>query len=250
MFPRPDFFAGSLLSFAENLLCPAGVRVSGADVAVITVTEGLGEGEEDAASAAAVETTWAQLRGAVRRCAGALRAAGLGRGDVVAGFVSNHVQALVAMLAAASVGALRAGISPDAGVLAVLDRLAQIGPKVLFADNGVVYGGKEWPGTAKTVETAGALRGEGLEAVVVIRDLPGAGLGLEELAGTVGRVEEYESFLDSSPGGPLRFEQLPPSHPLYILPPAPFLIPQSVSTASPRAPSSVRKPHHTTPLTT
>ncbi|ROW14962.1 hypothetical protein VPNG_03322 [Cytospora leucostoma] len=208
MFPRPDFFAGSLLNFAENLLYPANVDVRDADVAVMTATERPGDVRE---------TTWAQLREAVRRCAGALRAAGLRRGDIVAGFVSNHVQALVAMLAAASVGAVWTGISPDTGVFAVLDRLAQIGPRVLFADNGVVYNGKEWLSTAKTVEIVSELRGKGLETVVVIRNLLGVGLGLEELAGEVGRVEEYESFLDSSSDRPLLFEQLPPSHPLYIL---------------------------------
>ncbi|KAK7728734.1 hypothetical protein SLS53_009387 [Cytospora paraplurivora] len=208
MFPRPDFFAGSLLNFAENLLYPANAQVNDADVAVITATERPGDVEG---------TTWAQLREAVRRCANALRAAGLKRDDIVAGFVSNHVQALVAMLAAASVGAIWTGISPDTGVFAVLDRLAQIGPKVLFADNGVVYNGKEWPGTAKTAEIVSELRSKGLETVVVIRNLPGAGLGFEELAGKVGRVEEYESFLNSSSHEPLHFEQLPPSHPLYIL---------------------------------
>lgn len=213
MFPRPDFFSGALLNFAENLLFPAipagAGEIEDTDVAVITATERPGD---------TVRTTWAELREQVRRCAGALGAAGLGRGDVVAGFVSNHVQALVAMLAAASLGAVWTGMSPDSGVLAVLDRLAQIGPKVLFADNGVVYNGKEWPGTGKTAEIVRELSGKGLELVVVIRTLPGAGLGLEELGGMAGRAEEYESFLDGSPADqPLRFEQLPPSHPLYIL---------------------------------
>ncbi|ROV98305.1 hypothetical protein VSDG_04481 [Cytospora chrysosperma] len=217
MFPRPDFFSGALLNFAENLLFPAATgagagevaAVSDTDVAVVTATED---------QSATAETTWAELREAVRRCAGALRAAGLGRDDVVAGFVSNHVQALVAMLAAASVGAAWTGISPDSGVSAVLDRLMQVGPKVLFADNGVVYNGKAWPGTDKTAEVVEELRARGLELVVVIRSLPGAGLGLDELAAKVGRAVEYESFLDGTPPGqPLVFEQLPPSHPLYIL---------------------------------
>lgn len=210
MFPRPDFFQGARLNFAENLLFPMGAEVGDADMAVITATERPGD---------TAETTWAELREAVRRCAGALRRSGLGRGDVVAGFVSNHVPALVAMLAASSLGAVWTGISPDNGVSAVLDRLAQIGPRVLFADNGAVYNGKEWPGTGKTVEIVEELRGKGLEAVVVIGNVPGAGLGLEELRGKIDRVEEYESFLDSgsSSDQPLRFEQLPPSHPLYIL---------------------------------
>lgn len=208
MFPRPDFFSGARLNFAENLLFPAGVDVDPIGVAVITATERPGD---------VVETSWAELREATRRCAGALRAAGLGRGDVVAGYVSNHVQALVAMLASASLGAVWSGISPDNGVSAVLDRLAQLGPKVLFADDGMVYNGKEWSSAAKTDEIVGELKKKGLELVVVIRNLPGADLGLDGLRGKVARVDEYEDFLGSSPHEELRFEQLPPSHPLYIL---------------------------------
>lgn len=208
MFPRPDFFSGARLNFAENLLFPAGVDVDPSGVAVITATERPGD---------VVETSWAELRDAVRRCASALRAAGLSKGDVVAGYVSNHVQALVAMLASASLGAVWSGISPDNGVSAVLDRLAQLGPKVLFADDGMVYNGKEWSSTAKTEEIVAELKKKGLELVVVIRNLPGADPGLETLRGQVARVDEYENFLGSSPDEELRFEQLPPSHPLYIL---------------------------------
>lgn len=208
MFPRPDFFSGARLNFAENLLFPAGVDVKPSDVAVITATERPGD---------VVETSWAELREAVRRCAGALRAAGLKQGDVVAGYVSNHVQALVAMLASASLGAVWSGISPDNGVSAVLDRLAQLGPKVLFADDGMVYNGKEWSSTAKTEEIVDELKKKGLELVIVIRNLPGADLGLEGLRGKVARVDEYENFLGGSPDEELRFEQLAPSHPLYIL---------------------------------
>lgn len=230
MYPRPDFFAGARLNFAENLLYPAAAAAGGnamaddvqivdeAATAVITVTERPEERRD---------TTWAELREAVRRCAAALRAAGLRPGDVVAGFVSNHVESVVGMLAAASVGAIWTGISPDTGVSAVLDRLAQIGPRVLLADNGVVYNGKEWPGAAKTVEVAAALsvaavggeggRGGSLELVVVIDALRGAPMALEELRAKVGRVETWVDFLAGAPDEPLRFEPLPPSHPLYIL---------------------------------
>ncbi len=138
MFPRPDFFRGSRLNFAENLLFPPGVSLDESDTAVITTTE---------TDSSGVATSWAALREAVRRCSNALRAAGITKDDVVAGFVSNHLEAVVAMLAAASIGAIWTGISPDNGVSAVLDRLAQIGPKVLFVDNAATYNGKEWPST-------------------------------------------------------------------------------------------------------
>lgn len=208
MFPRPDFFAGAKLNFAENLLFPAGVTVDAAATAVVTVTERDGVGRE---------TTWAALREAVRRCANALRAAGLGCGDVVAGVVSNHVEALVAMLAAAAVGAVWTGISPDTGVSAVLDRLAQIAPRVLFVDNAMVYNGKEWSSKDKTAAIVAELGKKGLQLVVVIETVRGGEMGMEELRGVVKQVEGWDEFLEGAGNDELRFEQLPPSHPLYIL---------------------------------
>ncbi|KAI1024658.1 hypothetical protein LB503_007332 [Fusarium chuoi] len=209
MYPRPDFFSGSRLNFAENLLFPATSPLPEPTApAVITVTE---------LPNSTVTTSWAELREAVRRCSNALRAAGLKPNDVVAGFVSNHVEALVAMLAAASVGAIWTGISPDNGVSAVLDRLNQIAPKVLFADNGTVYNGKEWSSVAKTTEIVAALKDKGLERVVVINNISHGGLGLEELEKHGVLAVDYAKMLESASEDPLKFEQLPPAHPLYVL---------------------------------
>ncbi|KAK3044540.1 hypothetical protein LTR53_020684, partial [Teratosphaeriaceae sp. CCFEE 6253] len=61
----------------------------------------------------------------------------LQRGDRVAGYVANHADALVAMLAATSLGAIWTAVSPDTGVTAVLDRMVQIEPALLFTDNAV-----------------------------------------------------------------------------------------------------------------
>ncbi|KAJ3464084.1 hypothetical protein MRS44_008870 [Fusarium solani] len=209
MYPRPDFFSTARLNFAENLLFPATSPLPEPDSpAVITVTELPGS---------TVTTSWAELREAVRRCSNALRAAGLKPNDVVAGFVSNHVEALVAMLGAAAIGAIWTGISPDNGVSAVLDRLNQIAPKVLFADNGTVYNGKEWSSVSKTTEIVSALKGNGLETVVVINNISSGGLGLEEISKQGVSAVEYAKFLDSASDEAIKFEQLPPSHPLYVL---------------------------------
>ena len=67
---------------------------------------------------------------------------GVGAGDRVAGFVANVPEAVVAMLAATSLGAIWSSCSPDFGVDAVVDRFGQIRPKVLFAADGYRYGGK------------------------------------------------------------------------------------------------------------
>ncbi|KAI1184455.1 acetoacetate-CoA ligase-like protein [Nemania serpens] len=207
IFPRPDFFAGALLNFAENLLFPENVHVDESSTAVITVTEIDGQFRA---------TTWAQLREAVRRCSNALRAAGVQPTDVVAGIVSNHVEALVAMLAAATIGAIWTGISPDNGVSAVLDRLVQIEPKVLFADDGTIYNGKSWPSIDKAAQIIKELKT--LELVVVIRNIPDVHMQPEDLSSSDAVVVvDYEGFLNSSAPGPLKFEQLPPAHPLYVL---------------------------------
>ncbi|KAJ4195100.1 hypothetical protein NW755_002523 [Fusarium falciforme] len=209
MYPRPDFFSTARLNFAENLLFPATSPLPEPNSpAVITVTELPGS---------TVTTSWAELREAVRRCSNALRAAGLKPNDVVAGFVSNHVEALVAMLGAAAIGAIWTGISPDNGVSAVLDRLNQIAPKVLFADNGTVYNGKEWSSVSKTTEIVSALKGNGLETVVVINNISSGGLGLEEISKQGVSAVEYAKFLGSASDEAIKFEQLPPSHPLYVL---------------------------------
>ncbi|KAL2682703.1 hypothetical protein Neosp_007156 [[Neocosmospora] mangrovei] len=209
MYPRPDFFSTARLNFAENLLFPATSPLPEPDSpAVITVTELPGS---------TVTTSWTELREAVRRCSNALRAAGLKPNDVVAGFVSNHVEALVAMLGAAAIGAIWTGISPDNGVSAVLDRLNQIAPKVLFADNGTVYNGKEWSSVSKTTEIVSSLKGNGLETVVVINNISAGGLGLEEISKQGVSAVEYAKFLDSASDEAVKFEQLPPSHPLYVL---------------------------------
>lgn len=208
MYPRPDFFSSARLNFAENLLYPrTSPPLSEDSIAVITATELPGDIRS---------ITWSGLREAVRRCSHALRGAGLQPGDVVAGYVSNHQEALVAMLAAASIGAIWTGISPDNGVSAVLDRLTQIAPKVLFADNGTVYNGKQWPNTSKTKDIVTALKKVGLEHVVVIENIDGD-LGMEDIRSQSVKATDYKSFVADVSGEEIRFEQLPPSHPLYIL---------------------------------
>ncbi|KAJ4304223.1 hypothetical protein N0V88_001836 [Collariella sp. IMI 366227] len=178
--------------FDENLLFPANAEVNESGTAVITATEN---------DSHLTETSWAELRDQVRRCSNALRAAGVKEKSVVAGFVANHVQALVALLSAATIGAVWTGISPDNGVSAVLDRLVQIRPQVLFADNATLYNGKEWSGKAKTLEVVEEMKKHGLEQVVVIRGLKGIETGLDEIRAKGVKAEEYEAFLNSGTTG-------------------------------------------------
>lgn len=205
LFPRPPFFPGSRLNFAENLLYPASSPDEDA-VAVISATELDRE-----------YVSWKQLRERVRQCANALKEAGVQSGDRIAGFLGNHVNAIVAMLAAASLGAFWTGVSPDTGVHAVLERLRQIEPKILFADNASLYNGKVHGAQAKVQQIVPEL--QNLELLVVFETVKSHQINLAELKPVQGQVYNYDAFLSTSrnPSSPLEFASLEPDHPVYIL---------------------------------
>jgi acetoacetyl-CoA synthetase len=205
MFPRPEWFAGARLNFAENLLfpeLPEGIQVEEQGIAVIAATETTRE-----------EVTWKELRERVRKCRSGLKALGVGVGDRVAGYVGNHTNALVAMLAATALGAVWTAVSPDTGVTAVVERLVQIEPTVLFADNAVCYNGKIHRVLEKVGEVVAKL--ESLKGTVVFETVDGVGFDVG--AGGQGRgVVSYKDFTTGKEEE-LTFEQLPADHPVYIL---------------------------------
>ncbi|MCW2989115.1 MAG: acetoacetate--CoA ligase, partial [Solirubrobacterales bacterium] len=91
--------------------------------------------------------SWGELRSQVAACAAALRELGVERGDRVVAYLPNIPEAIVAFLASASIGAVWSSCSPDFGPASVVDRFAQIEPKVLFAVDGYRYGGKDFDRT-------------------------------------------------------------------------------------------------------
>jgi len=130
----------------------------------------------------------------VRKCALALRSHGVVESDRVAGFLGNHANAVVAMLAAASIGAIWTGVSPDTGVTAVLERLVQIEPKVLFMDNAVRYNGKVHGSYGKVKEILVGLKG--LEACVMFETVKGYEMNTEGLDLVNGKMWRYEEFVN------------------------------------------------------
>lgn len=205
MFPKPSFFPGCELNFAENLLFPVS-NPPGDALAIIGATENTRE-----------QVTWSQLRERVRECAAAMEAHGLKKGDRVAGYLANHSNAVVAMLAATSLGALWSGVSPDTGVHAVLDRLCQIEPVLLFADNAVTYNGKTHETHGKVSQVASEL--SSVNNLVVFETVRGHQFDLASVKKQSNTtVETYSSFLSKGDSSrPLRFTYLPPDHPIYIL---------------------------------
>ncbi|KAK0111098.1 hypothetical protein ONS95_001475 [Cadophora gregata] len=206
IFPRPDFFTGSRLNFAENLLYPTNLAIDENSPAIIEATE---KGQSS--------ITWAELRGRVRQCTLALKSQGVVESDRVAGFLGNHANAVIAMLATASIGAIWTGVSPETGVTAVLERLVQIEPKVLFVDNAVGYNGKVHGSYAKVKDILEGLNG--LKACVMFETVKGYEMKTDGLSLPRGKAWKYEDFIESvkNLSAPLEFNQLPASHPLYVL---------------------------------
>jgi acetoacetyl-CoA synthetase len=152
--------------------------------------------------------TYAELRRVVARLAGALRDAGVGPGDRVAGFLPNCPEAVIAMLAATSLGATWSSCSPDFGVQGVLDRFGQIRPKVLFTADGYRYNGKRIDSMARIGGVLEQL--EGVERVVLVPFLDPE----PEISALPGAIGWHEFLSDETK---LEFAQLPFDHPLYIL---------------------------------
>jgi acetoacetyl-CoA synthetase len=203
MFPRPEFFENARLNFAENLLFPT-QDVDAKSPAIIAVTETTRE-----------VVTWEELRERVRLCQSGMIALGLKEGDRVAGYVANHTNALVAMLAATSLGCVWTAVSPDTGVHAVLERLRQIEPTILFADNAAFYNGRSHPVLPKVNEIASSL--SSLKAVVVFATVSSVEIDIESIRVPSGRAYDYESFVSCPTSAELMFRRLPADHPVYIL---------------------------------
>ncbi|PYP63839.1 MAG: acetoacetate--CoA ligase [Gemmatimonadetes bacterium] len=192
----PRWFDGARLNFAENLL-----RHRDDGLAIIAWNElGLQR-----------RLTFAELYAEVAAVAAALRALGITAGDRVAGFMPNIPEAAIAMLAAASLGAIWSSCSPDFGVQGVLDRFGQIEPRVLFCADGYRYAAKEIDSLRIVAEIAQRIAS--IEQVVVVpylRDRPDIS--------SVTRARTYEAFVASAAGqSALEFAHLPFDHPLYIM---------------------------------
>ncbi|MDO9599036.1 MAG: acetoacetate--CoA ligase [Azoarcus sp.] len=152
-----------------------------------------------------------ELYRAVARFAAALREQGVARGDRVAAFMPNLPETVIAMLAAASIGAIFTSASPDFGVQGVLDRFGQSAPKVLIACDGYFYGGKTIDCLDKLAEIARQL--PSVRRVVVVPYVHQA----HELA-SIPHARMLADFVaDHQHVTEIAFEPLPFDHPLYIM---------------------------------
>lgn len=156
--------------------------------------------------------SWKEFESRVRSLADWLRAQGVRPGDRVAGYLTNSPEGVIAMLAAASIGAVWTACSPEFGTPSVLDRFKQLAPRVLFCADGYRYGGKSF----SRIDEVNALLAElpSVERVVLLPVLNPESSG-EEIEGSI-----LWSDIARCAGPGMQdfdFEQLPFEHPLWIL---------------------------------
>ncbi len=193
--PGATWFSGAELNFAENLL-----RHRDDQTALVFKSE----------AKEAVRITYAQLYEKVAQLAAAMKAAGIAKGDRVAGFMPNMIETVVAMLAATSLGAAWSSCSPDFGIKGVLDRFGQIEPKLLFTADGYFYNGKRFD----CIERVSGIMAElpATEKVIVVpyvNENP-------DISG-LDRAVLLDDFTAGFAGDKIDFVQVPFGHPLYVM---------------------------------
>ncbi|XP_013403238.1 acetoacetyl-CoA synthetase [Lingula anatina] len=196
----PEWFQGCHMNFAENML-----QYNDDRIAVYAAVEGREQVKK---------ITHRELRDRVALYASAMKKMGIKKNDRIVGYISNCVEALEAMLAASSLGAIWSSTSPDFGVSGVLDRFTQIQPKLIFSVDCVVYNGRVHNHLEKLQHVVQGL--PDLEKVVVISGLT-HGDNKPDISSILNSCH-LEDFLNQDGTVPeLEFEQLPFSHPLYIM---------------------------------
>ena len=156
------------------------------------------------------ELSWGELRAQVAAAAEGLRQLGVERGDRVVAYVPNIPEAIVAFLATASLGAVWSSCSPDFGAGSVIDRFAQIEPKVLLAVDGYRYGGRDFDRRETVAQLQAAM--PSLERTVVLPYLdPDSDLA------ALGETLRWGELLEAGVDAPLCFERVPFDHPLWVL---------------------------------
>jgi acetoacetyl-CoA synthetase len=200
--PGARWFPDARLNFAENLLKGRSPDDAG-DALVFW-------GEDKVKR----RVSNADLVASVSRVTQGLRAAGVQKGDRIAAYTPNTPEAIIAMLATASVGAIWSSASPDFGVQGVVDRFGQIEPKVLFTVDGYWYNGKPQPVLDKLAAIVKRL--PTVQRVVVapyLRETAGSPSGIADVPNAVG----WDDFIAPFAPAPIAYERLPFEAPLYIL---------------------------------
>ncbi len=153
--------------------------------------------------------SWAELRIEAAAFGAALKQAGVVPGDRVAAWMPHMPETVIAMLGAASIGAVFTSTSADFGTAGVVDRFGQVEPKVLVAADGYTYGGKTFERLPQITEILAQLPS-------VITTVVVSNIGEPDTAGAPNTVT-YDAFVGPHRGAPLSLERFPFDHPHYVL---------------------------------
>ncbi|MBA1141653.1 acetoacetate--CoA ligase [Mesorhizobium neociceri] len=194
--PGAAFFPDATLNFAENLL-----KKTGSGAAIVF------RGEDKIER----RLSWNELHQLTSRFQQLFLSLKVKKGDRIAAMMPNMPETVAAMLAAASIGAVWSSCSPDFGEQGVLDRFGQIEPVVFIAPDGYWYNGKAIEVADKIAAVAVKLETVGK---VLIVDYLGTS---RDIAAIIDKAVALEEALSPFAAKALTFEQLPFSHPLYIL---------------------------------
>ncbi len=197
VLPDVRWFEGATLNYARNALRTA--WTDPARTAIIFDSERSRSGR----------LSYAELAEQVARVARGLRSLGVRRGDRVAALLPNVPEAVIGLLATASLGAIWSSCSPDFGARSVIDRFAQIEPKVLIACDGYGYGGKVFSRAGLVRDVVAAL--PGLSAMVLVEVLGEPG---EQPAVPFTRWDDLGT--EPGPREP-EFTEVPFAHPLWVV---------------------------------
>lgn len=206
--PGAAWFPGATLNYAEHALRPSGADESDAIFYAAEPSANL--------EASGQRISRRELRRRVAAVAAKLRQLGVKRGDRVVGSLSNGPEAVIAFLAAVSLGAIWSNCPAELGSRGVLERFLQIEPKVIFAVNAYRYGGKIHDRRLVVQEIVAGL--PTVEHLVLISNLDhlgkdGIALTLREGVGQLA----WGDLLNEPDIPPLVFEPVPFDHPLWIL---------------------------------
>ena len=193
VMPGAEWFSGSELNYAENLL-----KGDPNQVAVISLGE----------SGSAKSVTFRELNLKVSSVQKGLANLGVKKGTIVAGFVPNCVETVITMLAVSSLGGIWTSCSPDFGSRGVVDRFGQVNPHILITSNGYSYNGKLFNLEDKVNGVLNVI--DSIQHVVEIEYV--------DISSNFNHVSvvSFDNLLGNEPSN-LSFEQLPFNHPLYIM---------------------------------
>ena len=202
VMPGARWFEGARLNYAEHIF-----RGKAEDEVAVSYASELRP---------LTELRWGELREQVGAVREGLRALGVAPGDRVVAYLPNGPEALIAFLATASLGAIWSSCSPDFGPGSIVDRFAQIEPKVMFTVDGYRYGGKDFDRLEVVADVAAQIRS--LERIVVVPYLS-ASPELSDLADhpKVAEPMTWGQLAELGQGAELTFERVPFDHPLWVL---------------------------------